>query len=50
MLEKLKKILGAITDLLLVGRKAGWYSEKHSGINSSELDKPAKPENIKGIK
>ena len=43
MLQKLRKILGAITDLLLVGRKAGWYSQKQGG---SKLDEPAKPENI----
>jgi hypothetical protein len=28
MLGKLKKILGAITDILLVGRKRGWWSQK----------------------
>lgn len=28
MLAKLRKILGAITDLLLVGRNNGWWNRK----------------------
>lgn len=27
MLSKLKKILGVITDMLLIGRKAGWWKK-----------------------
>ena len=30
MLSKLKKVLGIITDLLLLGRGKGWWSEKPS--------------------
>jgi len=42
-LGKIRKILGALTDLLLKGRQAGLYTEDHSSTNTSPLDKPHRP-------
>lgn len=32
MLGKLKKILGVITDVLLIGRKRGWWQKNQEPI------------------
>ena len=29
VLKKIAKVLGKITDVLLIGRQQGWWSEKH---------------------
>ena len=44
---KLPDWLVKIAEIIFKGRQAGLWSEKHG---SSKFDKPAKPEDIKGIK
>lgn len=29
LLSKIRKVLGVITDVLLIGRGKGWWSERH---------------------
>lgn len=44
MWSKLRKVLGTLTDILTLGRKAGWWSKKHGPSGSSlDLDRPADP-------
>ena len=46
-LRKVQGFLGKLTDALLWGRKRGLWSRKHGNL---DLNAPAKPEDIKGIK
>jgi hypothetical protein len=44
MWQKLRKILGILTDILIKGREAGAWSETHQiGDNSGTLEKPHEP-------
>jgi hypothetical protein len=47
MWSKIRKVLGVITDALLIGRKAGWWSKKHGPSSNAptppDFDRPHRP-------
>jgi len=38
----IKKVLGVITDILLIGRGKGWWSQKNSVGSGNNLTPPGK--------
>ena len=51
-LQKVLKVLGKVTDVLIRGRQAGLWTEKQTpgSSPSSPLGSPHKPEDTRGIR
>jgi hypothetical protein len=47
MLSKIKKFLGTLTDLLLIGRNRGWWQKGQGPDFSSEPLRPSGPKKAK---